>query len=265
MPNQNNKSTVKDFGDQFKVHNKIDDYWGSVGMLKDIVNPFNLNHIKNKVICEIGIGSGRILKNLSFFSPQKIFAIEPSESINVAKENNKDVKTEILFKNIPGQEISFNNEIDYIFSLGVIHHIKEDLIVCKKIYQSLKPNGQFIIWVYGKENNKLYLFIFDNLRKITKFLPDKFLNIISIFLNFFLSIYIFLCKYINLPLRKYMINVIGKCSFEKRNYIIFDQLNPSYSKYYLKSEVENLLKKSGFKKIQIFSRHGYSWTAIAEK
>ena len=38
-----------------------------------------------------------------------------------------------------------------------------------------------------------------------------------------------------------------------------------YSKYYLKNEVESLLTRSGFKNIQIVNRHGYSWTAIAEK
>ena len=161
--------------------------------------------------------------------------------------------------------INFKNEIDYIFSLGVIHHIPEAETVCKKVYESLKPKGKFVIWLYGKEGNELYIFIFNNLRKITKFMPDKFLNLFSIFLNFFLSIYIFFCRYLNLPLKNYMINVLKKCSFEKRKYIIFDQLNPSYSKYYTKQDVETLLTKSGFKKIEIFNRHQYSWTAIAEK
>ena len=265
MNNYKSKDSIKDFGKQFKYHDKIDDYWGSLEMLKDIVNPFNLDLIKNKIICEIGVGSGRILKNLIKLSPAKIYAIEPSEAIEIAKKNNKGSKVEILYKKISGQMINYNNEIDYIFSLGVIHHIPEAEIVCKKIYESLKPNGKFIIWLYGKEGNKLYLLIFDNFRKITKFLPDKILNFISIILNVFLSAYIFVCKYINLPLRNYMINVISKCSFEKRKFIIFDQLNPSYSKYYSKNEVENLLKKSGFKKIQITNRHNYSWTAIAEK
>ena len=161
--------------------------------------------------------------------------------------------------------IDFKNEIDYIFSIGVIHHIPEAEIVCKKIYDSLKPKGKFIVWLYGKEGNELYLFIFNNLRKITRFMPDVLLNIFSIFLNFFLSIYVFLCTFLNLPLRNYMLNVIKKCSFEKRKYIIFDQLNPYYSKYYTKEEVKNLLIKSGFKKFEIFSRHQYSWTALAEK
>tara|TARA_Y100000031_G_C7909812_1_gene243294 strand:- start:270 stop:455 length:186 start_codon:yes stop_codon:yes gene_type:complete len=60
-------------------------------------------------------------------------------------------------------------------------------------------------------------------------------------------------------------NVLKKCSFEKRKYIIFDQLNPSYSKYYTKKEFETLLSKSGFQKFKIVNRHQYSWTAIAEK
>ena len=265
MINNKEKDSISDFGKQFKYHNNIDNYWGSLEILKDIVNPFDLSLIKNKIICEMGVGSGRILKNLIKLSPKKIYAIEPSEAIEIAKKNNENSEVEILFKKISGQMINFKNEIDYIFSIGVIHHIPDAEIVCKKIYESLKPKGKFVIWLYGKEGNELYLFIFNNLRKITKFMPDKFLNLFSIFLNFFLSIYIFFCKYLNLPLKNYMINVLKKCSFEKRKYIIFDQLNPSYSKYYTKQDVETLLTKSGFKKFEIFNRHQYSWTAIAEK
>ena len=265
MISNKEKDSISDFGKQFKYHNNIDDYWGSQEILNDIVNPFDLSLIKNKIICEMGVGSGRILKNLIKLSPKKIYAIEPSEAIEIAKKNNEYAEVEILFKKISGQMINFKNEIDYIFSIGVIHHIPDAEIVCKKIYESLKPKGKFVIWLYGKEGNELYLFIFNNLRKITKFMPDKFLNLFSIFLNFFLSIYIFFCKYLNLPLKNYMINVLKKCSFEKRKYIIFDQLNPSYSKYYTKQDVETLLTKSGFKKFEIFNRHQYSWTAIAEK
>ena len=190
------KDSINDFGKQFKYHDKIDDYWGSLEMLKDIVKPFDLNSVKNKIICEIGVGSGRILKNLIKLSPKKIYAIDPSEAIDIAKKNNEDSEVEILFKKISGQMINFKNEIDYIFSLGVIHHIPEAEIVCKKIYESLKPKGKFVIWLYGKEGNELYLFIFNNLRKITRFMPDKLLNLFSIFLNLLLSVYIFFCKYL---------------------------------------------------------------------
>ena len=265
MINRMKNDSINDFGKQFKYHNKIDDYWGSQEILEDIVNPFDLSLVKNKIICEMGVGSGRILKNLTKLAPKKIYAIEPSDAIDVAKKNNQNSNVEILFQKISGQMINFNNEIDYFFSIGVIHHIPEAEIVCKKIYESLKPKGKFIVWLYGKEGNELYLLIFNNLRKFTKLMPDILLNLFSIFLNLFLSVYIFFCKYLNLPLKNYMIHVLKKCSFEKRKYIIFDQLNPSYSKYYSKEDVLKLLNKSGFKKIELFNRHQYSWTAIAEK
>ena len=161
------RESLNDFENQFAIDQKIDGYWGSSELLRDIVYPFKLDLIKNKIIAEIGAGSGRIVKQLSSFLPKKIYAIEPSKAIEVAKKNIKDSEVEVLFKKIPGQMINFKNEIDYIFSLGVIHHIPEAEKVCKKIYDSLKPQGKFIVWLYGKEGNELYLFIFNNLRKIT--------------------------------------------------------------------------------------------------
>ena len=69
-----------------KVDNKIDGFHGSKEMLLDIVYPFNLNEIKNKLIMEVGSGSGRILKNLLKYNPKKIFGVEPSKAIEVAKK-----------------------------------------------------------------------------------------------------------------------------------------------------------------------------------
>ena len=68
-----------------------------------------------------------------------------------------------------------------------------------------------------------------------------------------------------MPLKEYFQKVFGKCSFEKRNYIIFDQLNPSYAKYYKKKEAFDLFNKAGFKNITITQRYNYSWLVIGKK
>ena len=44
-------------------------------MLEDIVYPFKLNKIKNKLIMEVGCGSGRILKNLVKYNPKKFLEL----------------------------------------------------------------------------------------------------------------------------------------------------------------------------------------------
>ena len=128
-----------------------------------------------------------------------------------------------------------------------------------------KSEGKFICWVYGSEGNELYLLIFNNLRRITILLPDFILRVLTNILNIIAYPYIFLCKIFPLPLKKYLIEVFSKCSYSNRNYIIFDQLNPSYAKYFKKEEIYELLKDSGFKKIDLYHRHGYSWTVICQK
>ena len=258
------KDSYLDFGEQFEIDNKIDGYHGSKEMLKEIVHPFDLKLIKNKVVMEVGSGSGRILKNLLKLKQKKITGVEPSKAINIARKNNNESK-KIIFKNIKGEDIKDLKKYDFVFSLGVIHHIPNYKKVCKNIYNSLKTNGKFICWVYGYEGNELYIFIFNNLRRLTILMPDFLLRYLCNFLNAILYIYIFLCKLFPLPLKDYLLNVFAKCSYSKRNYIIFDQLNPSFSKYFKKEEISKLMKKSGFKQVKVYSRHKYSWTIISKK
>lgn len=257
------KESYRDFGEQFSVDNNYSGYLGSSDLLKKIVYPFELSKIKDKLIMEVGVGSGRISKNLLKFEPKKLFAIEPSIAINVAKKNIQNDNVE--FCNIKGQDMNFDNKFDYVFSLGVIHHIPEFRDVLKKICNSLSTKGKFIIWVYGKEGNELYLFIFNNLRRITTRVPDIILRIISKFLTVFTYPYGFLCKFLPLPLKKYFIGMFNKLSFKNKSYVIFDQLNPSYAKYFTKEELEKELVNAGFKIDAISHRLGYSYTAICSK
>ena len=257
------KESFEDFGNQFSIDKDIGGFWGSEKLLQEIVSPFDLKLIKDKKIMEVGVGSGRITNNLIKLNPQKIIGIEPSIAIDIARKNINSSKVELL--NLKAQNINFESEFDYVFSLGVIHHIPEYEDALQKIYNSLKKDGKFVIWVYGKEGNELYLLIFNNLRKITILLPDFILRIISQLLAITTYLYGYLCKFISLPLKDYFINVFNKFSFKHKSYVIFDQLNPSYSKYFEKNELIDVLKKTGFKKIKTNHRHGYSWTAIAEK
>jgi hypothetical protein len=107
--------------------------------------------------------------------------------------------------------------------------------------------------------------IFDNLRRVTRIIPDSMLRHLCTVLNLLCSLYIVLVKAFSLPLRAYMLNVFQKFSWEKRGYVIFDQLNPSFSKYYKRSEVEDLMNNVGFSIVDIVHRHGYSWTVVGEK
>ena len=73
------------------------------------------------------------------------------------------------------------------------------------------------------------------------------------------------CKFFPLPLKDYFVNVFNKFSFKHKSYVIFDQLNPSFAKYFSKEELIKDLEKTGFKIEKLNHRLKYSYTAICYK
>jgi SAM-dependent methyltransferase len=255
--------SIKDFGNQFNRHQDISGVWGSEIMLLESIFPFNLMRVKNKDICEVGSGSGRYLKNFLNYDPKSLTAIDPASSLEIARKNNPDKG--INFLNVDSTKMSIEDKFDFVFSIGVIHHIPEAQKAVDNIYKSLRKNGEFVMWVYGYENNEIYVFIFNNLRRVLSRLPDFIVEIFSYMFTLISYVYIWLCKFLKLPLKKYFLNVFSKFSFKHKFYVIFDQLNPKYSKYYKKNEAVDLFKNSGFEISEINHRDEYSWTVIGKK
>ena len=125
--------------------------------------------------------------------------------------------------------------------------------------------AETLVWLYGREGNRLYLAIFQPLRAITRRLPHRVLAGLCSTLNVVADGDIFLCRVLPLPLHDYVQNVFRWLSRDKRYLVIYDQLNPSYSKYYTQAEARRLLEEGGFSDVRVYHRHGYSWTVIGEK
>jgi len=258
--------TIRDFGNQFSIHGDLDeDYWCSDEMFIDhFPHEFDIGSaILGKTCLEVGAGSGRIIKMISKFNPKSLIAVEPSKSFRYLLENTKNIPN-LSYENHAGDKFNATN-LDTIFSLGVIHHIPDPDPVIAHIYDALKPGGMFICWVYGKENQRVYVFFQNLIRKFTSVTPDFLLNYFSYFLAILISIYCKLLSNFDYPMKNYFESNFLKCSLKFRKYIIFDQLNPSYSKYYTRKEIKSLLIDNKFKIVNIYHRNLYSWTIIGLK
>ena len=156
------KKTITDFGDQWDIHGKIEDEWTSEEKFRDhFGNIFDPNEINSKIVCDVGSGCGRIVKFISRHNPKTIYAVEPSsEGVNAIKKNLSAL-TNLKILNTSGELFKTDELCDYIISIGVIHHIKNPIDVLKNIRNNLKENGKLIIWVYGYENNLLYLIFYN--------------------------------------------------------------------------------------------------------
>jgi len=260
------QQTIKDFGEQWTAYTENDGHYGSPQMFADIVEPLvSPPDFSGKTVAEIGSGAGRIVSMLIDAGANHVFAIEPSKAIEVLRANTKKYGEKVQCLEITGDQIPSGLNLDFVLSIGVIHHIPDPAPVIEACFNALRPGGKLLIWLYGREGNRLYLAVILPMRYITKYLPDKLLSLFVYFIHMPLTTYIKLCRRFNLPMRGYMLNVIGKLSPDKQRLVIFDQLNPAYAKYYSELEAVSLLRDHGFDKVEVHRRHGYSHTVVGTK
>ena len=258
--------TIDDFGDQWLRYTDNEGYYGDIEMLADILGPLlPISALQGARVAEIGSGTGRIVQMLLRAGVAHVTAIEPSAAFAVLRERLAGENRVTLVHGV-GTEISRERNLDFVLSIGVIHHIPEPDPVLRAAYQALRPGGSLVIWVYGSEGGGSVLRLIKALRRVTTHLPHWILAPISHVLTFFLDLYIVACRAgLRLPLRDYVLNVVGRFPRSKRYLVVYDQLKPAFSKYYAADEVRALIQRAGFSDVQLHLRHGYSWTAIGTK
>ncbi len=258
--------TIQDFGEQWHKFTENDGFYGSVESLEDKFGDFmRVDEIRGKDVCEIGAGAGRFIGILSRLAPKSILAVEPSKAIEILKRNMESSEVPIRYLNVTGEQMDETETLDYVFSIGVIHHIVDPLPTLRAAFKALRPGGRLLIWVYGYEGNEVYLAFLTPLRAITKRLPESILTALSWVLLIFVEAYILACRVLPLPLRGYMINVLGKFTTNKKLLAIYDQLNPAHAKYYRHDEITDVVRNAEFVNVKALDRHGYSWSVIGEK
>ena len=92
LENKIRDKTISDYNDQWKLQGELsEDYWASDEILFDqFSNLFSANEVKNKIIADVGAGTGRVIKTLFKYNPKKVYAIEPSDTgVNQISNNLK--------------------------------------------------------------------------------------------------------------------------------------------------------------------------------
>lgn len=264
------EKTISDFDDQWSRYTDNSGYYGSVELFADIVGPnLDLAQLKGATVVDIGSGTGRIVRMLHGAGAGRIHAVEPAPRAFAALlDNTRDLRDHVVYHNDTGDHLpSREGEgwADYVFSIGVVHHIPKPDPVMVAAHRALRPGGKCVIWLYGKEGNELYLTVTSILRKATVWMPHWLLAGLSLLLTPLLAVYIAVARIAPLPMRDYCLRILGPMTWAKRYLIIYDQLNPEYAKYYTEAEAHDLLARAGFTDIRLHHRHGYSWTAIGTR
>lgn len=145
--------TVASFGEEWKkfsgfsqteIENIGNEYF-------DVVEEKMLN--KNSRALDVGCGSGRWTR---YVATRAAFveAIDPSEAVMSAQALTGDLDNVRVSRagvdNIPFADESF----DFVFSLGVLHHIPDTAQALATSVKKLKPGGYFLVYLYYALDNR---------------------------------------------------------------------------------------------------------------
>jgi SAM-dependent methyltransferase len=258
--------TIRDFGDQWSHYGSNEGFYASAELLQDMFGPLvEISELRGAKVADIGSGTGRIVRMLLDAGADHVIAVEPSAGVDHLRENLRDAGDRVEILHAPGDAVPAGRELDFVISIGVIQFIRDPLPTLTAARAALRPGGRLVIWVYGVEGNELYVPMVKALRAITTRLPHFALALLCSVLAVLVDIYIAACRWLPLPMRDYMRNTLARVSRDKRKLTIYDQLNPTYARYYREDELRALLEGAGFEEVRLHHRRGYSWSAVGTR
>jgi SAM-dependent methyltransferase len=258
--------TIADFGEQWTAYPGSEGFFGSPELLDDFINPLvSVADVAGCRVAEIGAGTGRFVSVLAAAGARHVIAVEPSAAFRVLTETTRRFADRITYLSVPGDQLPPSGDLDFVFAIGVLHHIPDTDPVVTAALKSLRRGGRFAAWLYGREGNTLYLLLVRSLWWLTRPLPHRALAWFVRAIYPWFWCYMTMCRVLPLPLAAYMRRVMVPLAPDKRRVVIYDQLNPAYAKYYTRDEALSLFTRNGFADVQLHHRHGISWTIVGTR
>ena len=234
--------------------------------IEDWFSPIGKKDVEEKTVLELGCGNGSLLSHIPKWRAQYVEGVDLGDSISSCKRNMHETGFQ-SFKVTQADLIDFESKgFDLVYSIGVLHHLKDPFAGFKSVLRNTKPGGKFHCWVYAEEGNTIVMHVVEPLRKIASKLPwwiTKYLISTPLVIPFY-----FYAKVISrssifeqLPLYEYSC-WISRREFAFFRHVAFDQLVTPQTVYISKATIENWLSDSqdiAEDSIYLILRNGNSW------
>lgn len=158
-------------------------------------------------------------------------------------------------------DIPEENVFDIAFSIGVVHHLADPAAAVARLARAVRPGGQVLLWLYGREGNGWIVWLFNPLRKLLfSRLPLPLVHAAA----WLLAAALWLALRPNFSRSPYLRQIRG-FSFRHLRAIVFDHMIPRIALYYRRAEAIALLQEAGLTGIETNWTNRMSWTVIGRK
>lgn len=174
---------------------------------------------------------------------------------NLAPFNDLEVRKQSIY------EIAEADRFDIAFSIGVVHHLSDPDAAVARLTRAVRPGGQVLVWLYGREHNGWIVYLFNPLRRaLFSRMPLRAVHGLS----WPLTALLWCLLRVGLPHGAYF-RLIRQFTFEHLRAIVFDHMIPRIALYYTREQAEELLARAGLIEIRSTSVNENSWSVIGRK
>ena len=264
-------ATARSFGFEWSRFPEMRDEWERNFL--EYMAPHGPDFFHGKRALDAGCGSGRHAYHAARYGAE-VWAIDLGPAVEIARRNTAGqgsvhVVQADLYKP-PFAPESF----DFIYSLGVLHHLPDPEDGFRNLLQYLRPGGEIQIYLYwepeGQPFKKLLLAVTSAVRQITTHLSHEAVYILA-YPAAWLAFGLFVWPYLALrcvpglrglvermPMKQYARYPFRVCVNDQ-----FDRLSAPIENRYTKAEVKGWLARAGLEDVTV--RPNCGWVATGRK
>ncbi len=257
------------FNESIKSSNMSAEY-----LFLDFIVPVDRDFFRGKTVLDAGCGMGRFTMLAAQWGAGEVVAVDLGPAVQAAYANTRALpNAHVLQADLCALPLKY--DFDYIFSVGVLHHLSNPRQGFLNLTRLLGNGGHLSAWVYSKEGNRWVERFITPLRKhVTSRLPKKVLLALSHALG---AILFCVIKLIYTPVNRWRalhwlrrvlfyndyLYYLGSVGFRGVVSVVFDHLVPSLAVYVSREELEQWLGSAKLRCESLTMRTNNSWRLLA--
>ena len=241
----------------------------------DWIYPLQPAFFRGKAVLDAGCGIGRHAYHAARYGAKEVVAMDLSAAVETAYANTGHLPNVHVVQgsiyNPPFKRAAEGGPFDFIYSIGVLHHLPDPAAGFHSLVTFLKPGGHIFAWVYGHENNAVVHNFINPVRKtLTSHLDPAIVSALAwpltVALEATVGVYHLLRNtrlVRHLPSHVYLCS-LSQFSFRQNHSIVFDHLVAPVAFYLKREEFEAWFQRDYLGNVGISWRNQNSWRGLGQ-
>lgn len=263
--------TAKSFGFEWQRFPEMYEEWDQLFLA--YMQPHGPEFFRGKKVLDAGCGNGRFAHYAAKYGAE-VWAIDLGSAVEVARRNTATAgQVQVVQADLYCPPFA-HESFDFIYSIGVLHHLPDPEAAFQNLLRFLKPGGEIQIYLYwkpeGQPIKRALLAGVDGVRQITTRLPHAVVHSLAfpaavVAFGGFVWPYQILKRVPGLralaekiPMKQYAEFPFRVCVNDQ-----LDRLSAPIENRYTREEVAAWLERAGLKETQI--NPAFGWVASGRK